>query len=68
MKRLPVVLVLTLGIVTSSSGIAQSIGPDGRVLPIYSGGHAATSAPATTVVTNNPAPPTVTTPPVVIAG
>ena len=69
MKRLPVVFVLSLGIVASPRGIAQSIGPDGRVLPAYSGGHAPTSAPpAATVVTNTPAPPTVTTPPVVISG
>jgi hypothetical protein len=43
MNRMPVVFVLSLGILMSATGSAQSIGPDGRVLPIASGG---TAAPA----------------------
>jgi hypothetical protein len=53
MTRMPVVLVLSLGILMSARGGAQSIGSDGRVLPITSGGHAA--APSSIAVT----PPTV---------
>lgn len=49
MKRTLAVLVLSLGILVSARGVAQSIGPDGSVLPAISG-HAAT-------------PPSVTPPP-----
>src|ERR1700722_16826316 len=45
-----VAIFLALGCTVCVKSFAQSIGPDGRVLPIYSGGHAAT-------------PPTVTPPP-----
>jgi hypothetical protein len=37
MKRVLVVFVLSLGILVSATAIAQSIGPDGKVLPAYSG-------------------------------
>jgi hypothetical protein len=46
MNRTLVVLALSLGILTSAR--AQSIGPDGRVLPAYSGGHSSTRTPAGT--------------------
>src|ERR1700723_491786 len=64
MKRMPVVLVLSLGILMSACGFAQSIGPDGRVLPITSGGTAAPASIAATsaTVANPAAPPTVTMP------
>jgi hypothetical protein len=51
MKRTFAVLVFVLGTLMSASGSAQSIGPDGKVLPAYSG----RSGP----------PPSVTPPPVV---
>jgi hypothetical protein len=51
MKRTIAVLVFVLGTLMSASGFAQSIGPDGRVLPAYSG----RSGP----------PPSATPPPVV---
>jgi hypothetical protein len=57
MNHTLVVLALNLGILTSARGVAQSIGPDGSVLPSYSG-HAA--PPAATPVVNpsvNPARP-----------
>jgi hypothetical protein len=64
MKRTLVALVLSLGILVCVRGVAQSIRPDGRVLPAYSG-HAATPPPATppaaTVVN---APASATTPPI----
>jgi hypothetical protein len=53
MNRTLVVLALSLGILTSARGIAQSIGPDGSVLPAYSGDHASTPTPAASV-TNPP--------------
>ena len=70
MKRMPVVLVLSLGILMSACGFAQSIGPDGRVLPITSGGtvaapavaNPATSPAVTTPTTNSPAAGALTCP------
>jgi polysaccharide export outer membrane protein len=56
MKRLFAVLVFVLGTLVSASGFAQSIGPDGRVLPAYSG----RSGPPPSV---KPPPPVVTPPP-----
>jgi hypothetical protein len=41
MKRIFVAFVLSLGILVSARGVAQSIGPDGRVLPAISGHPAA---------------------------
>jgi hypothetical protein len=65
MKRILVVFVLSLGTLVSARGVAQSIGPDGRVLPAY-GGHAATpTTPAVnapvgkSAVANAPTCPTV---------
>jgi hypothetical protein len=57
MKRTFVVLVLSLEIFVSARGVAQSIGPDGRVLPAYSG--RAATPPVTTPAVVNPsgAPP-----------
>jgi hypothetical protein len=52
MNHTLVVLALSLGILTSAR--AQSIGPDGSVLPAYSGGHAPTRTPAAPVA-NPPA-------------
>jgi hypothetical protein len=47
MKRMIVALVLSLGVFVSASGVAQSIGPDGRVIPVYSGrANTAAIAPA----------------------
>jgi hypothetical protein len=60
MKRIPAVLVLSLGILMSATGIAQSIGPDGRVLPIASGG---TAAPASIAAAPPVSHSTVATPP-----
>jgi hypothetical protein len=37
MKRILVAFVLSLGTLVSARGVAQSIGPDGRVLPAISG-------------------------------
>ena len=50
MKIRSAVLVVVLGTLMSASCFAQSIGPDGRVLPAYSG-------------INTPTPPPVVTPP-----
>src|SRR5258708_31106159 len=49
------VLVFVLGTLMSANGFSQSIGPDGRVLPAYSG-----HAPPPPVVT--PPPPTLPAP------
>jgi hypothetical protein len=65
MKRVLVVLVLSLEIVVSARGVAQSIGPDGRVLPAISG-HVTTPPISTPPAVNTPAappPPTLVTPP-----
>ena len=63
MKRILVVFVLSLGILVSASGVAQSIGPDGRVLPAISGRE---PTPPTTPRAVNPSgvpsPPTPATP------
>jgi hypothetical protein len=58
MKIRSAVLVVALGTLVSASGFSQSIGPDGRVLPAYSGSHAATPPPAPLVAN----PPTATVP------
>jgi hypothetical protein len=50
-----VTIVLALWGTVSIKSFAQTIGPDGRVLPAYSGGYASTPTPA-------PAAPTVTPP------
>jgi hypothetical protein len=65
MKRVIVVLVLSLGIVVSARGVAQSVGPDGRVLPPISG-HVTTPPITTPPAVNTPAappPPTLVAPP-----
>jgi hypothetical protein len=54
MKIRSAVLVVALGTLMSASSLAQSIGPDGRVLPAYSGGHTSTPTPAPPVVTQPP--------------
>jgi len=56
MNRKPVVFVLSLGILVSSRGIAQSIGPDGRVLPAYSGDRPTVPAPTAAATTVGNAP------------
>jgi hypothetical protein len=56
MKIRLAVLVFVLGTLMSARCFAQSIGPDGRVLPAYSGGHASTPTPAPPVA-NPPAAP-----------
>jgi hypothetical protein len=56
MNRRSVVLVLSLGILMSASGFSQSIGPDGRVLPVYSGVNTPTPPPAAPSVVTPPAP------------
>jgi hypothetical protein len=59
MKIGPVLFVFALGILVSASGVAQSIGPDGRALPAYSG-HAAMPPVTAPPVANAPvAAPTV---------
>src|SRR5258708_34500884 len=55
MKRIFALLVFVLGALVSARGFAQSIGPDGRVLPAYSG----RSGPPPSVKR----PPPVVTPP-----
>jgi hypothetical protein len=67
MKIRSAVLVVALGTLMSASGVCQSIGPDGRVLPAYSGGHAPTPTPARLVANPHaapvPAPPVATVTP-----
>jgi hypothetical protein len=68
MKISSVVLVFVLGTLMSASGFSQSIGPDGRVLPAYSGINTPTHFPpvAPSVVTPptpSPAPPPAPAPP-----
>jgi hypothetical protein len=63
-----VTIVLVLGGTVCVKSFAQSIGPDGRALPAYSGGHTSTPTPAPPVANPPaspvPAPPTATvTPP-----
>ena len=58
MKIRLAVLVFVLGTLVSASGFSQSIGPDGRVLPSYSGHDTPTPPPP--VVT--PPPPTLPAP------
>jgi hypothetical protein len=58
-----VTIVLALGGAVSVKSFAQTIGPDGRVLPAYSGGYASTTTPtappvATPLASPAPAPPT----------
>ena len=59
-----VTIVLALGGTLCIESFAQTIGPDGRVLPAYSGGYASTPTPAPPVatVTPPPAPATSITP------
>jgi hypothetical protein len=65
-----VTIVLVLGGTLSTKSFAQSIGPDGSVLPAYSGGHASAPTPAPAPPVANPPAPAVlypraaTTPPV----
>src|SRR5260370_32630520 len=61
MKIRSAVLVVVLGTLMSASCFAQSIGPDGRVLPAYSGSHASIPTPAPPVA--NPPASTVPAPP-----
>ena len=56
-----VTFVLVFGGTVCVKSFAQSIGPDGRVLPVYSGGHALTSTPAPASV--NPPAASVLAPP-----
>src|ERR1700691_5957570 len=56
MKRMPAVLVLSLGILMSASGVAQSIGPDGRPLQTYSGDVAATAPASSPIAPVLPSP------------
>jgi hypothetical protein len=64
MNRILVALVLALGTLVFAKGFSQSIGPDGRVLPVISG-HAATPPIATPPVGNGPvAAPTGSTLPI----
>jgi hypothetical protein len=56
MKHMLIVFVLSLGTLVSARGVAQSIGPDGRVLPAYSG-HAPTPPVTTPPVVNSVTPP-----------
>jgi hypothetical protein len=56
MKRMLAVLVFVLGSLMSARGVAQSIGPDGRALPAYSG-HAPTAPVTTPPVVNSPVTP-----------
>jgi hypothetical protein len=61
MKRMLAVLVFVLGTLVSASGFSQSIGPDGRVLPAYSG----RSGPLPSVTPSHvvtPPPPTLPAP------
>jgi hypothetical protein len=67
-----VTIVLALGGTGSIKSFAQTIGPDGRVLPAYSGGYAYTSTPAPSVATVTPpapapTPATIITPAVALA-
>jgi hypothetical protein len=60
------VLVFVLGTLMSASGFSQSIGPDGRVLPVYSGINTPPPPVAPSVATPpapSPAPPTLPAPP-----
>jgi hypothetical protein len=57
MKIRSAVLVVALGTLVSASGFSQSIGPDGRVLPAYSGRDTPTPPPVVT-----PPPPTLPAP------
>jgi len=56
MRMLSAVLVLALGCFISAPGFAQSIGPDGRVLPVYSGRQPGVIPPTTTTPAPAPAP------------
>ncbi len=58
MKRILVVFVLSLGPLVPATGVAQSIGPDGRILPAYSG-RAATPPTAKSPVASASTCPTV---------
>src|SRR5437763_10562353 len=60
MKRISVAFVLSLGILVSARGGAQSIGPDGRALPAYSGREA--TPPTTLPVVNPSGVPSLPTP------
>src|ERR1700735_1058321 len=51
-----VTIVLALGGTVCVKSFAQTIGPDGRVLPAYSGGYASTPTPAPPVATVTPPP------------
>jgi hypothetical protein len=64
MRRVIALLFVSLGILVSARAVAQSIGPDGRVLPVASGHLAPTPSTTAPVVNPSvaPAPPTPTTP------
>jgi hypothetical protein len=54
-------IVLGLGILVSARGAAQSIGPDGRALPAYSGGAVTPAAHPTTPIVKGPSADTLPT-------
>jgi hypothetical protein len=60
-----VTIVLVLGGTLDIKSFAQSIGPDGRALPAYSGGHASNPTPAPPVA--NPPAASVPAPPAALA-